>query len=135
MPSYDLPADASAAHAARRIVGRVLPELGVATERLADARLLVSELVTNAVLHASASARLEIQPRPGAVRIAVHDSSPTVPRIRRRRQGAVSGRGLRLVDVLALRWGVDVEGRGKLVWFDIEAGERPAPDPAIAGGR
>ncbi|TQF03815.1 ATP-binding protein [Kitasatospora acidiphila] len=84
--------------------------------------LLVSELVTNAVVHAGSPAVLRlVWPRgEGPVRVEVADASGTAPRPRHACPGATSGRGLELVDLLAARWGWCPQGGGKLVWCEVE---------------
>ena len=84
-----------------------------------SAVLVVSELVTNAVVHARVPTGREIQTRfvrqDGAVRIEVHDASGVwpVPRV----PDESGGYGLLLVEALASRWGVvEREGVGKAVW-------------------
>jgi signal transduction histidine kinase len=83
--------------------------------------LLVSELVTNAVVYARSRVTVVVESRGELLRVGVHDSSPELPVRVEADPTAESGRGLNIVDRLALRWGVDVEGRspGKTVWFEI----------------
>jgi hypothetical protein len=83
-------------------------------------RLLVSELVTNAVLHARTDIEVVVRLLRTGVRVEVHDASPATPVVRHYDDEAMTGRGLALVDELARRWGVDrVEG-GKSVWFELD---------------
>ncbi|MEK2477115.1 ATP-binding protein [Streptomyces noursei] len=102
---------------ARNDVVRALRCHGI-TERLDDARLLVSELVTNAVRHSpgagvSVTARLA----PGTLFLAVCDGSTAVPLRHRPTARDEHGRGLVLLDLLADDWGVAVAGRKtKVVW-------------------
>lgn len=113
------PVPASAA-AARRVVGDTLAQWGC--DDLAEAgRLLVSELVTNAVLHARTAMTVVLRLRPNGVRIEVHDASPVAPVLRNYEDGAMTGRGLALVAELSARWGVDRDGGGKSVWFELDA--------------
>ena len=83
--------------------------------------LLVSEVVTNAVLHARSDIRLEVQASADTVRVEVHDGSPVEPRVHHYRLTSGTGRGLRMVEQLARRWGVehDVARGGKVVWFEV----------------
>jgi anti-sigma regulatory factor (Ser/Thr protein kinase) len=83
------------------------------------AQLLVTELVTNAVLHGEAPVALEIRRRGRRLRIAVVDSSPAGPRPQDPEMTDTSGRGLLLVDALAASWGWEPSGRGKIVWFEL----------------
>lgn len=89
--------------------------------------LLVSEVVTNAVLHARSAIRLAIEDRDGVVRVEVHDGSPMPPRMHRFRLASATGRGLRLLEQLSLSWGVEpVTGSGKVVWFEVGAADESA---------
>ncbi|MFI9272329.1 ATP-binding protein [Kitasatospora sp. NPDC052896] len=91
--------------------------------QLADtAELLVSELVTNALLHTASGAVLEAAL--GAdrrLRVEVRDTSGRLPRPRRPGDTATSGRGLVLVEALADAWGVQSGGDGKTTWFELSA--------------
>jgi anti-sigma regulatory factor (Ser/Thr protein kinase) len=117
--SLQLPPDHAAAARARRFVSDTLRAWGCA-DAIADAELLVSELVTNAVLHARSATSVTIERDGATVRISVCDDSPTRPRLRNYGPEAVTGRGLVIVDRIAQRWGVDPSDEGKCVWFEIE---------------
>lgn len=111
------PVPASAAQA-RSFVERTLGDWGC--DAVLDAsRLLVSELVTNAVLHARTDFELVIRLVRGGVRVEVADGSPSAPVVRHYEDEAMTGRGLALVDQLATAWGVDDRSNGKAVWFEI----------------
>ncbi|WP_316741944.1 ATP-binding protein [Streptomyces sp. MK7] len=96
--------------------------------------LLVSELVTNAVLHTGSPAVLRLS-LPGAaadaatVRLEVADASTRAPVPRCAGDDATNGRGLALVDGLADRWGWSAEGEGKRIWCELD---RCAPPPPLA---
>jgi anti-sigma regulatory factor (Ser/Thr protein kinase) len=83
--------------------------------------LLVSEVVTNAVLHARSDVFLTVRDQGPTARVEVRDSSPVPPRLHRFAAESATGRGLRLLDQLALRWGAEQggEGLGKTVWFEV----------------
>ncbi|MEV7341586.1 ATP-binding protein [Streptomyces sp. NPDC093544] len=86
--------------------------------------LLVSELVTNAVVHTGCPAVLRLSLPDGVeattVRLEVADSS-TRPPIPRHADGEeTNGRGLELVDGLADRWGWCPEGAGKRIWVEVD---------------
>jgi anti-sigma regulatory factor (Ser/Thr protein kinase) len=99
--------------------------------------LLVSELVTNAVVHTGRPARLRLTVRRAgragrvAVRLEVVDASGRAPRPRRAAGEDTGGRGLELVEVLADRWGWQAEGAGKRVWCELDCA--PAGPPAAGG--
>ncbi|MEV4441738.1 ATP-binding protein [Streptomyces sp. NPDC049577] len=95
--------------------------------------LLISELVTNAVVHTGCPAVLRML-FPGAgsgavtggpagtVRVEVADISARPPRQRHARGDETGGRGLELVDGLADRWGWQPEGAGKRIWCEVDRG-------------
>lgn len=87
-----------------------------------SALLAVSEIATNAVVHAGTQISVEVSVSATGVRVAVTDGSPRTPRRRRYSDLAGTGRGLRLLTELTTRWGTDLraDGRaGKTVWFEI----------------
>ena len=83
--------------------------------------LLVSEVVTNAILHARTTVSLTVESDGEMVHIEVRDGSPVPPRIHSFATTSATGRGLRLLDRLAKRWGVDADPAtgGKVVWFEV----------------
>ncbi|MFG3224585.1 ATP-binding protein [Kitasatospora sp. NPDC048194] len=87
---------------------------------IADAVLLVSELVGNALRHAGEPGALLLVRGPGRMRIEVSDSSPRPP-LPRPPHGPDErgGLGLYLLDRLALCWGWRPWGRGKTVWCEL----------------
>lgn len=96
-------------------------------EQLAETLLLlISELVTNAVVHTGAPAELRIQlpgrHGDGAVRVEVVDGCGRPPRQRRADGDDTNGRGLELVSGLADRWGWQREGAGKRIWCELDRG-------------
>jgi anti-sigma regulatory factor (Ser/Thr protein kinase) len=121
VPSIELPADRTAPSRGRRFVGDTLRSWGYSDDVVDDAMLLVSELVTNALLHARSAPTVELTRHGGRVRCVVVDDSPTEPRRRRYANDAVTGRGIALVETLAHRWGIDRDGDGKRVWFEFSA--------------
>lgn len=102
-----------------------------ATERLhawgladcADAvALLVSELVTNALLHARTEMTVAVTRSDGCVLVEVTDGSVESPMTRKFSVHAGTGRGLQLVDTLARAWGVRRLEGGKTIWAEIATG-------------
>lgn len=87
-----------------------------------DVELLTSELASNAVLHTQGPFGVEVSVDGDIVRVAVHDGDPTPPTMRDGAATAVTGRGMRIVERVATRWGVDVEQEGKTVWFEVRPG-------------
>jgi len=84
-----------------------------------DAVLLVSEIATNAVLHAGTPFRLTVARRPGIVRIAVTDGADTLPVRRHPAPDEPGGRGMALVEMLTVAHGADRVDGGKVVWAEL----------------
>ncbi|MFC5657766.1 ATP-binding protein [Streptomyces nogalater] len=110
--------------------------------------LLVSELVTNAVVHTGRPAVLRLC-LPGAaagngasaenaasapVRVEVADTSSRAPQPRCADDDATGGRGLALVECLADRWGWSPEGVGKSIWCELDRCSPPRQNAALAYG-
>jgi anti-sigma regulatory factor (Ser/Thr protein kinase) len=133
-------APASVGHA-RRWAERTLARWELNRDAVADAVLLTSELVTNAVLHARSPLVLSLAVADGVLEIGVGDEDRRSPR--RRTTTRVpddpgeapdgwwpwpadvtreDGRGLLLLDELADEWGVANLATGKQVWFRLDAG-------------
>jgi serine phosphatase RsbU (regulator of sigma subunit)/anti-sigma regulatory factor (Ser/Thr protein kinase) len=102
-------------------------------DQLESAVLLVSELITNVLVHTDADAALTAQvigmPGTRRLRVGVGDSSDEMPHRRSPGEMASSGRGLLLMEELADAWGVDPDGDGKSIWFEVY--ESPPARPAL----
>ena len=107
-----------APRAARRFAAAILEPLGF-DEVLYDVMVVVSELSANAVQHARTRFSVVLRHADGVLFVGVRDASPALPVLRQVANGATSGRGLALVDVLADRWGSEVFGAGKIVWAEF----------------
>jgi anti-sigma regulatory factor (Ser/Thr protein kinase) len=83
---------------------------------------LLTEVVTNAVLHAGTALRVVLQQdaASGRLRCEVTDGSPVRPRVRRHSAEATTGRGLQLLESVATSWGVEPVTAGKTVWFELD---------------
>ena len=107
------PPVAESVRAARRFVERLVP-----SEFDERAVLLVSELATNAVLHARSPFEVRVRWIPTR-RIEVRDASIDLPKIADPSSDDLHGRGLRLVDSFSAAWGISPEENGKVVWFEF----------------
>lgn len=124
-----LPADPRAARTARAHVRTTLSAMSLLA--LCDTTLLlVTELVTNAVLHAGSASTLLIERAGTGIRVTVSDGSPVLPAQRRPSSTATTGRGCQLLSDLADDWGAQAHDGGKQVWFTL-TGDR---DPWAAFG-
>ena len=116
--------EAASVPAARRFVRSLLEQTG--SEQWTDeAQLAVSELATNAVLHAHTAFEVTVQAGPGGVHVQVWDDDPVPPARRSSGTDATTGRGLELVEAVATEYGVQVVGPSKVVWFCLGT-TRPA---------
>ncbi|MEU0740084.1 SpoIIE family protein phosphatase [Streptomyces sp. NPDC006134] len=102
-------------------------------EQTDAAVLLLSETLTNVLVHTDADALLvaEVTGEPGErrIRVEVFDNGADLPHKRRPGEMASSGRGLMLIELLADAWGVAPRGQGKSIWFEIyESGAEGSPD-------
>ena len=115
-------ADLKSVRFARQFLADVLDRWGCG-ELNDSAALLVSELVTNAIVHAHSSVELAVHLRPERVRVEVIDTAREHVRRRDAKDDEQSGRGMALIEALAVAWGIDSLLSGKSVWFEVE---RPA---------
>jgi len=111
----------------------------IGREDLVDAaRLGVSELVTNAILHADPPIVVRLGGTPVHPRIEVHDSSTQPPAVRDmsddERLLATIGRGLSIVATHSTTWGAEMSAHGKVVWFEPASRDALAHDePPVSG--
>lgn len=111
--------------AVRRFVAESMPHLPRSV--LDTVRLLVSELATNAVLHAGTSLTVRVQYSSDSLLVAVTDEGTDMPHVQPLPEPTdPHGRGLIIVQELADEWGITSEnGRsGKTVWFRIDLRDR-----------
>jgi anti-sigma regulatory factor (Ser/Thr protein kinase) len=118
--SCSFPADAASVPSARHFVRATLEQLD-ASAAWDTLSMLLSELATNAVLHARTEFHVEIIRAADRVRVSVTDLSPVIPRQRDYAADSTTGRGMRLVDSLAVAWGVERGTDRKTVWFEVLA--------------
>jgi len=123
--THELVPALGAPRAARAFVAETLTAWDVQAEKIEAAQLVVSELVTNAVLHTAESTAISLDLRltDGVVRVLVSDGSLGEPERRAPPPDpwtAETGRGVWLVDAFAERWGTETHGReGKTVWCEL----------------
>jgi anti-sigma regulatory factor (Ser/Thr protein kinase) len=104
--------------AARRLARLLLVECGYDGHH-EDVLLVVSELVTNALVHGAGRPVLRLAGGRSSVRIEVSDASTKLPEPRR--PGPADGWGLHVVEQLCTGWGADEHAFGKVVWCELAA--------------
>ena len=118
--SIDLPPTSASVTAARRLVRELLAVWDVPHDR-DDAALLVTELVANVVDHVRGEddLTLELSVSDTWLRIGVVDGSSIRPVVQELSHERPRGRGMRMVEAIADRWGAEDHKGGKRVWFDM----------------
>jgi DNA-binding NarL/FixJ family response regulator len=112
--------DVASAGAARRFMRETLREWD-ADDLLDSVNLLVTELVTNAVIHADSEPEVAVVLTPDALRVEVTDRGAGMAVRKEAAAFDTSGRGMALVDTMSTRWGIDpgADGR-KTIWFELD---------------
>ncbi|MEU6309638.1 SpoIIE family protein phosphatase [Streptomyces sp. NPDC047014] len=106
-------------------------------EQVDSVVLMVSEMVTNVLVHTDGDAVLvaeaagELGTR--RLRVEVADASDELPHKRHPGEMASSGRGVLLMEMLADAWGVDPRGEGKSIWFELREQSKRPEDAAATG--
>jgi hypothetical protein len=118
--SFDLRPTDRSIPAARHLVTEMLAAWQTPHDRT-DAALLVTELVANVVDHVGGehSLTIELGLSDGWLRISVADGSAVRPVVRELDAESPRGRGLRMVQSIADRWGAEDHRGGKRVWFEL----------------
>ncbi|GAB7193171.1 hypothetical protein NUM3379_38800 [Kineococcus sp. NUM-3379] len=131
LPGLRLPPDTRSAALARRHLREVVGD-GALAPVLDDALVVVSELVTNAVLHAGTEVELRLRHEQEGLWLEVSDRLPGVlPLLRAPDEERESGRGVALLDALAAEWGTAHRSHSKAVWCRFSpTGTHAAPREA-----
>lgn len=109
--------DAHSVAEARSFVGDALRHCD--HETVDVARLLISELATNALTHARSAFAVTASESDGMIHVEVRDACRAQPTLLSRRPTDEHGRGLQLLRALSAEWGIVDETPGKMVWFDL----------------
>jgi CheY-like chemotaxis protein len=114
-----LPADPASVARARRFLRSTLQDWNL--DRLVeDGQIVVSELVTNAVMHAKSAPELRLSLNGATLRVEVRDDGPGTPEPQPPSETGEHGRGMHLVAALAAAWGMDLpQDDGKVVWAEL----------------
>lgn len=128
------PHPSSVAEARHAVRAALVASLGD-PDLLDTAELCVSELVTNAVVHAGTEIDVDVVLYDDGARVGVLDRSSHLPVPRHYSSLTSTGRGLLMVDQLCTRWGVSSRADSKTVWFEVGvASDLPDVDPVPVGG-
>jgi anti-sigma regulatory factor (Ser/Thr protein kinase) len=137
-----LPYTASSVGIARRRLIGDLADVGVDEATACDAGLVLSELISNALRHATplsgSAVKVSWTLGEGCLEVAVSDGGgPTRPAVSKPTAGALGGRGLGIVDRLSLRWGVfsAPDGTETTVWAELPLSDGSRPGLVIASSR
>lgn len=145
MCSAEFPAVLESVHGARDLLARLADEWKLDESTRAPADLAVSELVTNALLHAGTPIRLRVSRLGGGVKVEVFDGDRRLPVVSSASpesllaNRSMTGRGLALIATISDRWGADPVGGGKVIWAELGTDRRivasaSASASADAGG-
>lgn len=118
-------ADPERVREAREYVADLLLARGWSDTAVDKARLVISELATNALLHAQTPFELTCHIH-GTARFEIRDWDPgSIPLVRDARPGRVGGLGLRLIEAIATDWGVETHPEFKVVWCTVDSVDWP----------
>jgi serine/threonine-protein kinase RsbW len=107
--------------AARRFASSAIA--GASPETIEAVELMVSELATNCIRHTDGGFELTIARTGQTIRVEATDGAGGNPTMRSPKPTDPTGRGLKIVDMLSSRWGVERGDRhGKTVWFTVQGG-------------
>jgi len=115
--SAEFPNEPASVRAAREFVSKILKPYGIEEE---SARIAISELATNAVRHAQTPFTVSVLVDPGTVRLEVEDGAGAMS-IATDLASDGTSRGLRIVEAMALDWGVEERDDKKAVWVRLQA--------------
>lgn len=118
----EFPRSRDAPRMARHELAHSLEQAGHDATFIANASLVLTELATNAVLHARSPFSLAVTSEDSTLRIAVEDQAPMEAPGPGAGSGLVahSSHGLGLIDAICTRWGVELTSHGKVVWAELQ---------------
>jgi two-component sensor histidine kinase len=115
----EFPAERESPGRARRLVVEILRERGHNRALVENMALVVSELATNAVLHADSPFSIKLRVESSMLRVAVEDLSPLSAAAVEDGLIAHPGHGLGVIDAVCTRWGAENTSSGKVVWAEL----------------
>lgn len=118
LANWDLPAAVETVRQARDSVSEYLTDLSSAD--IDRAVLVVSELVTNSVLHAATDLNVSLERWQYMIKLVVTDFSPELPQFSSLDVSLETGRGMHLVEKFSDLWGYELTEHGKRVWASFK---------------
>jgi hypothetical protein len=115
------PAERDSPGRARRLAVAELRRWGIAEDVVNEVALVLSEMASNAVLHAGSPFFVRVQSRDSIVRVAVHDQSPVLATGSDGGMVVRAPHGLAVIQALSTQWGVEDTPDGKIVWAELRA--------------
>jgi len=125
------PAESATVPASRRFVREYVARLG-RPELADDAELVVTELVSNVVLHVGGTVRVTASSDDGQLLLEVTDDSRVPPQVRAFSATSSTGRGMRLVHSLSVEHGIRVTSAGKTIWARLTTATARRTDADVA---
>ncbi len=116
--------DVTAVRAVRRAVSGVVAQWSVRPALADEACLVVSELVTNALVHGRSDAHLRLMHHGPCLRVEVADEDTRLPVVAAPDPQSLSGRGLLLIASLVTTRGAERTADGKVVWAEFDVSDR-----------
>jgi hypothetical protein len=113
------PHQSDSPRAARRFVSEALRDWNLSGDLVEDVALVVTELTSNALVHAHSDCLVTVSLTGDAVYLAVKDHAPVLPTRRPAGELETSGRGLAMVAAVSRRWGADLLDQDKVVWAEL----------------
>ncbi|MCU1358180.1 MAG: hypothetical protein JWM89_3598 [Acidimicrobiales bacterium] len=107
--------------ARRWLVDQLRSLAEIPDELLAEAGVIISELVTNVFTHTGSAATISVVSSVNSVHVSVHDEERgSLPVLRPVDPTRIGGNGIRILDAFSQAWGyTKIQGDGKLVWFTL----------------
>ena len=121
----EVPPVGSSVQDGRRFATATLTEWAVPPEIVQDATLIVSELLTNAIVYGTPPIRLRLRKTADELAIEVDDAASAMPRKLRATPTDLHGRGLAIVADIGSRWAARPDGYGKTVWSTLAIPRSP----------
>ena len=125
----DIAPEAVSVHEARTFAETTLRDWAVPRDVIQDAALVISELLTNAIVHGRPPIRIRLHKTRRELAVEVDDGASAMPRKLYAAPEDIRGRGLFIVGELSSRWAARADGTGKTVWSTL-----PLPRGSGLGG-